>query len=267
MTFRPAQCPTCGGSLQVPDDHATVKCLYCGGAVIVREAIQAAAAASIPNLLKLARTAASSQNYQEAYDYFSRVLELDGDNSAAWVGRGEAAGWLTRQTSGIPEMVNCFRNAIEVATDQSRKDIQEKVADVTCRITRQTFSNMHSDLSPAFAEEKKWHLYLESLGILIRTLDTAHNLVPQSTLILRSALFLCENNLGKLKYINYRTGRKASRELPPDWDSYIRGRQDYFSKKLFAIDPSARPIETESTGRSDGVVTRLKRRALKIFKE
>ena len=43
MDFKPAQCPSCGGALQVPDDRATVKCMYCGVDVTVREAIQLAA--------------------------------------------------------------------------------------------------------------------------------------------------------------------------------------------------------------------------------
>ena len=43
MTFKAAICPSCGGALQVPDDRATVKCMYCGVDVVVGEAIQLAA--------------------------------------------------------------------------------------------------------------------------------------------------------------------------------------------------------------------------------
>jgi hypothetical protein len=39
----------------------------CGGAVVVCEAIQTAVVPSVPNLLNLARTAAESKNYQQAY--------------------------------------------------------------------------------------------------------------------------------------------------------------------------------------------------------
>jgi hypothetical protein len=95
MEFKPAHCPSCGGSLQVPDDRLTVNCMYCGASVIVREAIQAAAVASIPNLLRLANTAAFSGNYHEAYNYFTRVLEYDSHNCEAWAGKAEAAGWHT----------------------------------------------------------------------------------------------------------------------------------------------------------------------------
>lgn len=42
MNFKPALCPSCGGKMQVPDDINTVKCMYCGVDVIVREAIRLA---------------------------------------------------------------------------------------------------------------------------------------------------------------------------------------------------------------------------------
>ena len=42
MNFKPALCPSCGGKMQIPDDINTVKCMYCGVDVIVREAIRLA---------------------------------------------------------------------------------------------------------------------------------------------------------------------------------------------------------------------------------
>jgi len=42
MNFKPALCPSCGGKMQIPDDVNTVKCMYCGVDVIVREAIRLA---------------------------------------------------------------------------------------------------------------------------------------------------------------------------------------------------------------------------------
>src|ERR1051325_9205848 len=43
MTFKAAQCPSCGGALQVPEDRTSVKCMFCGVDIIVREAIRLAA--------------------------------------------------------------------------------------------------------------------------------------------------------------------------------------------------------------------------------
>jgi tetratricopeptide (TPR) repeat protein len=251
MTFRPAQCPTCGGSLQLPDDHATVRCLYCGGTVIVREAIQAAAAASIPNLLKLARTAAESLNHQQAYDYFSRVLELDGENSRAWAGKAEAAGWLSR----LPEMIKCFGNAIDVATPESRDVVQKSAAAVIARVTTQNFYSMRAQLSPAFADGEAWGLYLSGVGNTLKALESAHELIPNSTHILQAILYVCDWNPEKLSYVHRTSGQKYWRSLPPDWKNTIREKKQIYSEEFYALNPSARPVAVISKGASD-ILTR-----------
>jgi DNA-directed RNA polymerase subunit RPC12/RpoP len=42
MSFKAATCPNCGGSLQIPSDFDTVKCMYCGSEITVRAAIRLA---------------------------------------------------------------------------------------------------------------------------------------------------------------------------------------------------------------------------------
>jgi tetratricopeptide (TPR) repeat protein len=85
--FIAAKCPSCGGDLQVPDDRDQVKCMYCGGAVIIRQAVQLASGVSVPNLMALAKAAAAVGNHSEAYHYYTKVLEYDGRNSEAWSGK------------------------------------------------------------------------------------------------------------------------------------------------------------------------------------
>jgi DNA-directed RNA polymerase subunit RPC12/RpoP len=77
MKFEAAKCPNCGGELQLPRDKVSAKCLYCGSDIVVREAIQGAAVANVGNLLKLADAASSAGNYEEAYNYYTKVLEFD----------------------------------------------------------------------------------------------------------------------------------------------------------------------------------------------
>jgi predicted RNA-binding Zn-ribbon protein involved in translation (DUF1610 family) len=62
MNFVAATCPSCGGSLQVPDDRDAVKCMYCGGEIIVRQAINLAAGRvqSYTSATKVERTSNSA---------------------------------------------------------------------------------------------------------------------------------------------------------------------------------------------------------------
>lgn len=110
MTFKAAKCPNCAGELQLPDDRDSVKCMYCGSDIIVREAIKAAAGAvNIENLMMLAKNAEKAGKNDEAYKYYSSVLEYDPKNVNAWMGRG-----LTSSKVDI----HCLLNAIEYSVDQ-----------------------------------------------------------------------------------------------------------------------------------------------------
>lgn len=89
--FKLAKCPSCGGSLQVPEDRARVKCMYCGNDIVVKEAVAAAVVGvNLEALKELARTAAAGADHAGARKYWTRVLELDPKNHEAWFGLGKA---------------------------------------------------------------------------------------------------------------------------------------------------------------------------------
>jgi tetratricopeptide (TPR) repeat protein len=119
--------------------------MYCGGTIVVREAIHAAAVASLPNLLRLARTATQSRNYREAYEYFTRVLEADADNWEAWAGKAEASGLMAGpQEVRLQEIVTCFANALQSAPEQEREGIQHRIAEVVDQVAGQYYTQMRS---------------------------------------------------------------------------------------------------------------------------
>jgi len=72
VEFRPARCPNCSGSLQLPETVQRVKCLYCGQDIVVRDAIKLAAPiVNTGNLLELAKNAISASNFIEANQYYN----------------------------------------------------------------------------------------------------------------------------------------------------------------------------------------------------
>lgn len=257
MEFKPAQCPSCGGSLQLPDDRQSVNCIYCGGRVIVHDAIQAAASASIPNLLKLATAAAQSQNHQEAYHYYTKALELDAYNSEAWAGKAESAGSLsTQHTFRIPEMLNYFTNSIEVASEESKMKAKDRASSAICRIITDHYRKMRTGLSPAFAEGETWTFYINRLGDILKAVDTAHGLVPDSTSLLKLGVYLCDDNLTHITYVNRSTGQRSLRTLPPDWQKFvIELRAKYTTKLSPVVDSSVQQSAVNPRSQSNILAT------------
>src|ERR1035441_7605331 len=99
-TFTAAKCPNCGGDLQVPTDRDSVKCMYCSGDVIVRQAILSAVGGNVQNWMKLAMAAADAGNYEETLANANKVLEVDPSNHDAWFFKAIGSGWLSN-------LVNC----------------------------------------------------------------------------------------------------------------------------------------------------------------
>ncbi len=132
MVFIPATCPNCGGSLQVPDDRERVKCMYCGVDMVLKEQDQVQKK-TIDNYLALARIAEQSENHQEAYKYFSLVLETDPKHIEAWVGKGTAAGWQsTVESPRVQETTTCLEKAIELGLDDNQ--LRSRAADAAHNI-------------------------------------------------------------------------------------------------------------------------------------
>jgi uncharacterized protein (DUF1501 family) len=78
-------------------------------------------------------TAEFARNHAEALSYYNRVLEADPTVSAAWAGRGRAAGWLsTLADLRIVDALVAFGHAIATADDAAKARVAEQaVADLT----------------------------------------------------------------------------------------------------------------------------------------
>lgn len=85
---------------------------------------------NVSNLMELAKAAAEANNYQEAYAYYTKVLEYFPKNSEAWLGKGEAAGWASTVAEiKTKEMISAFENAINCATEEDKPVFRELCAD------------------------------------------------------------------------------------------------------------------------------------------
>lgn len=72
-------------------------------------------AENVENYLGLAEAAEAVGNHEEAYQYFTKVLEIDPRNSGAWLGKGTAAGWSSNlRTDRLREAIAGMQKAIQV---------------------------------------------------------------------------------------------------------------------------------------------------------
>ena len=118
MNFVAARCPQCGGELQLDNEQVTGFCMHCGSKIVVQDAIRAVRIDNthmIETWMKMGRSAAESNNYEEAYKYFTKVVEVDLENWNALFLKGQAAGFLsTLSNPRLDELIGGINAAIEI---------------------------------------------------------------------------------------------------------------------------------------------------------
>lgn len=66
------------------------------------------------NYLALAEAAEAAGNHEEAYQYFTKVLEAEPRNPRAWLGKGTAAGWGSDlRTDRLREAIAGMQKAVQ----------------------------------------------------------------------------------------------------------------------------------------------------------
>jgi tetratricopeptide (TPR) repeat protein len=244
MAFKAAVCPSCGGQLQVPDDRDSVKCMYCGTEIVVREAIRAGSGVNIHNYLDLAMTAANAGNFKEAYDYYSKVLEIDIKNTEAWFGKAKAAGWLsTVGEARFPEVKSGFQNAIKYASEEDKKALNIQCAVAIHQLSLSYFELIYGYVVNNSSVENVWENFLSQAGNLIDLLEFGLQLDPNNQQIMKDIISICNADLEGVKYTFYTSNGPTDsvRRVSESYKVFLTNKINEYSTKLQKFDPNYKP--------------------------
>jgi tetratricopeptide (TPR) repeat protein len=240
MDLKPAICPFCGGDLRLPEDKKTLKCMYCGKDIIVSEAIEKAVGPTIENMLTLARCASNSGNNKEAYDYFTKVLELSPSHYEAWFGKGASAGWLsTLADFRFPEMITGFENALKYCPQDKTEEMKLKSADMINKVAVALYK-LNCDLMFEYGRSgnEAENFYTRCRGI-VNALELANSYSPADKQIIENIIDVCKSQIEGVQYKDfneYGQIRKKSR-VNPQYAQTLRLKMDEYVSKRGALDP------------------------------
>lgn len=200
MAFILTTCGSCGKEIQVPDDIDSAKCMYCGCDVSFKKTITANSS-SVENFLTLARTAGVAGNYDEAYTYYNRVLEIDPQNVIAWYGKGESAGWLSNlKEFRFAEMLIAFQNSLRFTEENQRIELEKNCALTINNIATACYQIARKHLIEFIALPNTWPNYIAQCSQIITIYEEAHKLSPNDRLIMENIIHLCKDNIEGVKY-------------------------------------------------------------------
>lgn len=256
MNFVAASCPSCSGALQVPDDRDSVKCMYCGVDVVVRQAIKLISG-NVSNFLGLATAAATAGNYSEAYSYFTKVLEIEPQNAEAWLGKGTAAGWLsTLNEFRFTEMQVAIEQAVKFSTSDQAEQIRLAGAQRMTEVGTACYSMAHKHVHEFVAVEGTWVDYLPRCRQIISLYELAHTYDPESRVILENIIHLCKDNIEGIKYLDpYDNNTSKSVFLSDSYEQEMRSILSRYVEKLQKLDPNYQPPNPQKQSPGCFVIT------------
>ena len=236
MTFVAAKCPECAGALQVPDDRDTVKCMYCGVDVIVRQAIQLVAG-NAKHFLALAGSALSARNFSEAFNYFTRTLEIEPTNADAWLGKGTTAGWQsTLEEFRFLEMMVAYENAIKFAKAESLETMKLSCAGNLTNLATAYHKKSREHMLEYVALPNTWQEYISRCRQCISLYEVAHGYRPKESKIIEAIINLCKDNIEGVKYKDPRNSdRSRVVVLTDNYENGLRKMLSAYAEKMLSL--------------------------------
>jgi tetratricopeptide (TPR) repeat protein len=113
------KCTSCGAQQNISEAQ---NCDFCGNVIDLESATnnyKTSLSGESGNLMAMAETAIEATNWEEALQYFNRVLEKDITNSDAWLGKGIAIVYTSKIGDiKINEAIAYWKNALKHAPNQ-----------------------------------------------------------------------------------------------------------------------------------------------------
>lgn len=195
MPFKAAKCPNCAGDIQVPDERDTAKCMYCGSDIIVREAIKLSVPeVNLDNISKLADEAINSGNYAEAYNFYTKILEVAPENYNAWYGKAISAGWQsTLANIRLPETISGIENAMKYVPEDDKDELKVKAAASLKQLASAIFilvEQNHTSDSSSYTHSQ----YFPRMRLIITALEIASSYKPDNAPILEDIIFVLQTS-------------------------------------------------------------------------
>ena len=197
MELVAAKCPSCGADIQVPNNKDFAFCTFCGSNVKVRESVIMKSDVDTDNLVALGNVELQAKDYNEAMDYFTRVLEVDGKDHRAWLGRAQAT--IRKSKSELKlyeEAFVYFQNAAEHCPEAGREDL---ITTIISEYNGKEFFTAHIEFLDKLVKlrpEKKFLLLLISRIDSVETdmQKSGNKLSPSREAIRADALMLLKEN-------------------------------------------------------------------------
>ena len=190
--------------------------------------------------MELAKAAAEAGNPKEAYNYYTKVLEYLPRNPDAWIGKGEAAGWMsTLRDVKTVEMVAAFNNAINYAEEREKDDIRIHAADVINGVTSASFGMAKKHLLQFAKVNSIWPEYVQQCRLLLSALEVGYLYDPNNKTTIENIIHISKDNIQGHSFSPDGIGLLSKKfSVTPQYAALLRAKIDEYTAKMYYLDPN-----------------------------
>ncbi len=287
MAIQNIKCPNCGGEVQMDDTLEKGFCMYCGGAIHIKEEIakiqiehsgkiEIDDTKKLVNSIELADRAFDSGNYEECYNYCCAALECDINNFHATFRKGLCAAHLS--LSRTNELEQAVKTAVELignSPDGSDDDVYFIFSELLEYI-RDTYvykSNLTKGFKyPNVADANNTFSIIASLTrlcavcselISVEMMNVHPVYEEDKKICLEQGLELCEVGVSSFRYLaGYKSVKKGGRYIQKEIYQSIKSpcfdmQKSYQAK--FKKDFNNLPTTKKALGEYDNQIAKLQK--------
>ncbi len=185
-------CPSCGAQVQVDRAKNQAYCVHCGAQLFIDDGVQRSEvrvsydrSGEADNLYRLASAAFAAANYREAYEYYTRYLEVMDDVPAdIYFRRGLSAAYLSGSgTLRIPELFQGIDLGVREALKRGKEEEILRFAWESYLFVSAAFAPYASqDKNMVFPSDQALYFYIARCSQLAEVLKRVLGLLPYERL-------------------------------------------------------------------------------------
>jgi hypothetical protein len=199
------KCTSCGASQNINEAQ---NCDFCGNLIELESAknnYQTFLNGESGNLMSMAETAIEATNWEEALQFFNRVLEKDITNSDAWLGKGIAIVYTSKIGDlKITEAIAYWKNALKHAPNQEA--MGKRVAKEINEVVNKFYPSLENhfiqfkDLDNSYQELVSKFVTLEAAQDYAVQLDSSNIILSETGYALCKRVINIPNSIANSDY-------------------------------------------------------------------
>lgn len=185
------KCTSCGASQNISEAQ---NCDFCGNLIEIESAknnYMSFLNGESGNLMSMAETAIDATNWEEALQYFNRVLEKEINNSDAWLGKGIAIVYTSKIGDlKISEAIAYWKNAIKHAANENA--MSSRVAKEIDQVVNSFYPTIENHYKEFSGLKNSYEELVNRFSILEKAQEYAIQLDNENITLFETGLNLCK---------------------------------------------------------------------------